>query len=108
MHAEVLAGGSPYVEDFNMFFARRLSREEVYVSFRLGPILGDVGSTVVGVFCACLETTEMVVGERRLSTLRDLGAVGAQQGSAEMACKAAAKGLSTHAFDSPFPSFYLF
>src|SRR5262245_5718711 len=107
MHAEVFAGGSPYVEDFNMFFARRLPREEVYVSFSYGPILGDVGSTVVGVFCACLETTEKVVGERRLSTLRDLGAVGAQQGSAEMTCTAAAKVLSTNALDIPFAAFYL-
>ena len=74
MHAEVAAGQSTSVEDFQMFFARHLPREEVYVTFSYSPIFSADGSTVDGVFCACIETTEKVVGARRLVTLRDLGA----------------------------------
>src|SRR3954451_3691847 len=76
-----------------MFFARRLPREEVYVTFSYGPILGDDGRAVEGVFCACAETTGRVLGERRLSTLRDLGLHTSGSHTVEAACRAAAEVL---------------
>ena len=47
--------------------------EETYFSFSYSPIHGEDGA-VVGIFCPVIETTEKVIGERRLRTLRDLAA----------------------------------
>ena len=47
--------------------------EEAYFSFSYSPIYDEHGR-VGGVFCPCIETTEKVIGERRLTTLRDLAA----------------------------------
>ena len=47
--------------------------EEAYFSFSYSPIHGEDGA-VGGVFCPVIETTEKVIGERRLRTLRDLAA----------------------------------
>jgi PAS domain S-box-containing protein len=107
MHEEVLAGKATWVEDFQMFFARRLPREEVYVTFSYSPILAEDGRTIEGVFCACMETTERVVGERRLSTLRGLGARASEQRTAEAACRDAAGVLNSNLLDIPFAGIYL-
>jgi hypothetical protein len=107
MHEEVAAGRATSVEDLQMFFARRLPREEVYVTFGFSPILVDDGRTVEGVFCGCTETTERIVGERRLATLRDLGARSPEQRSAEAACRDAAEVLRGNPLDVPFAAIYL-
>ena len=90
-----------------MFFARRLPREEVYVTFGYSPILGDDGRTIEGVFCACTETTGRIIGVRRLATLRDLGARSAEQRSSELACRDAAEILRANPLDIPFAAIYL-
>src|SRR5436190_15563892 len=107
MHEEVAAGRATSVEHQLMFFARRLPHEEVYVTFGYSPILGDDGRTVEGVFCACTETTERIVGERRLATLRDLGAHSPEQRSAEVACRDAADVLRSNPLDISFAAIYL-
>jgi signal transduction histidine kinase len=107
MHEEVAAGRATSVEDLQMFFARRLPREEVYVTFGYTPILGDDGRTIEGVFCACTETTGRIIGVRRLATLRDLGARSPEQRSAELACRDAAEILRANALDIPFAVIYL-
>jgi hypothetical protein len=107
MHEEVAAGRATSVEHQLMFFARRLPREEVYVTFGYSPILGDDGRTIEGVFCACTETTAKIVGERRLATLRDLGARSAEQRSVEFACRDAAEILCGNPLDIPFAAIYL-
>src|SRR5689334_21066666 len=101
------AGRATWVEDLGFFFARRLPREEVYVTFSYGPILGDDGRTVEGVFCACTETTERVVGERRLSTLRGIGLRTSEQRTVEAACRDAAGVLDADPADIPFAAIYL-
>jgi hypothetical protein len=107
MHEEVVAGRATSVEHQLMFFARRLPHEEVYLTFGYSPILGDDGRTVEGVFCACTETTERIVGERRLATLRDLGARSAKQRSPELACHDATEILRGNPLDIPFAAIYL-
>ena len=74
MHDAVRAGRATWVEHYQMFFARRVRHEEVYVTFGYSPILDEGGRTIEGIFCACYETTAEVIRERRLSTLRHLGA----------------------------------
>jgi hypothetical protein len=107
MHDEVAAGRATSVVDQLMFFARRLPREEVYVTFGYSPILAADGVTIEGVLCPCAETTAKVVGERRLATLRHLGARSAEQLSAEVACRDAAEVLRGNPFDIPFAAIYL-
>ena len=92
--------------DVRMFFARALPLEEVYVRFTFGPILGPDGRKVDGIFCPCTETTEQVVGARRLETLRRLGVrpVGAR--STEEAAAAAADALADNPHDVPYAAVY--
>ena len=47
--------------------------EEAYFSFSYSPIHAEEGK-VGGIFCPVIETTEKIIGERRLRTLRDLAA----------------------------------
>ena len=107
MHDEVAAGRATSVEDVQLFFARRLPREEVYVSWGYSPILAADGVTIEGTFDACTETTAKVVGKRRLATLRDLGARSTEQRSAEVACRDAAEVLRANPLDIPFAAIYL-
>ena len=48
--------------------------EEAYFSFSYSPIHGEHGK-VGGIFCPVIETTDKIIGERRLRTLRDLAAI---------------------------------
>jgi PAS domain S-box-containing protein len=99
-------GEATWSEDLLLVMDRNIPREEVYFTFSYSPIVLDDG-TVGGVFCACTETTERVVRERRLRTLRDLGARAAQAKWAWGACRAATKTLAQDTCDVPFSLFYL-
>jgi hypothetical protein len=107
MHKAVAAGRATSVDHFQMFYRERLPREEVYVTFGYSPILAADGRTVEGVFCACTETTDKIVGERRLATLRDLGARTSEQRTAKVACRDAAEVLQANPLDIPFAAIYL-
>jgi signal transduction histidine kinase len=107
MHEEVAAGRATSVEDLQLFFGRNLPREEVYVTFGYSPILALDGITIEGTFNACTETTAKVVGERRIATLRDLGARSPEQRTAEVACRDATDVLRGNPFDIPFAEIYL-
>jgi signal transduction histidine kinase len=103
----VQTGEATWSEDLLMHFARRLPAEEVYVRFSFGPIVSPDGSRVDGIFCPCTETTERVVGERRLDLLRRLGQrkTGARQ-VAEVA-RAALDALAGNPHDVPMAAVYL-
>src|SRR5436190_312227 len=60
-----------------------------------------------GVFTACTETTRRVLEERRLKTLRDLGAAAAEAKTAEEACAIATAVLGGNPYDLPFALLYL-
>jgi hypothetical protein len=79
--------------------------EEAYFSFSYSPIRAEHGK-VGGVFCPVIETTQKVIGERRLRTLRDLAAacLGAESESA--ALQAAATVLANNLYDVPFALLY--
>jgi PAS domain S-box-containing protein len=81
--------------------------EECYFDYTFSPIRGE-GGTVDGVFNAVIETTNRVIGERRLSTLRDLAAWRTGEArSVEDACRIAAQVLSEDPHDLPFALLYL-
>jgi PAS domain S-box-containing protein len=60
-------------DDLLLVLKRHGYPEECYFSFSFSPIRIETG-VVGGVFTAVMETTEKVIGERRLRTLRDLAA----------------------------------
>jgi signal transduction histidine kinase len=99
-------GVATWSEDLLLVMNRNLPREEVYFTFSYSPIHGDAGK-VDGIFCACYETTERTIGQRRLQTLRDLGRTVMEVKSAEEACLAAARTLAANPYDVPFALMYL-
>jgi PAS domain S-box-containing protein len=75
--------------------------EECYFSFSFSPVRVEAG-TVGGVFTAVLETTEEVIGQRRLRTLRDLAARGVDARSERDAWRIAAQTMGENPRDIPF------
>ncbi|HET6577021.1 MAG TPA: ATP-binding protein [Gemmatimonadales bacterium] len=80
--------------------------EETYFTFSYSPIRDESGG-VGGLLITCAETTARVVGERRLRTLRDLGARGGEARSVHEACELAAAILTQNPADVPFAALYL-
>jgi PAS domain S-box-containing protein len=99
-------GEATWSEDLLLVLHRSILREENYFTFSYSPIRDDSGK-VGGVFCAVVETTGRVIGERRSRTLRDLGATLAQAKDEHEACVAAASTLATNPQDVPFALIYL-
>ena len=79
--------------------------EEAYFSFSYSPIYDDDGK-IGGIFCPVIETTEKVIGERRLRTLRDLAAKCKGVESEEGTFDAAASILAANPHDVPFAMIY--
>ena len=84
-------------------------QEECYFTFSYSPIRDESGG-VGGIFTPVQETTDQVIGERRLRTLRDLAEAARAanaQSSAEV-CRLACLTLERNLHDIPFAVFYLF
>lgn len=79
--------------------------EEAYFSFSYSPIHAENGK-VGGIFCPVIETTEKVIGERRLRTLRDLAARCKGAESEAAAYGAAAEVVALNPHDVPFALIY--
>lgn len=80
--------------------------EECYFDFSYSPIRAESGE-VGGVFVTCTETTQRVLGERRLQTLHNLATSTRDAHSATQACVRAAEVLAGNAADLPFGLIYL-
>jgi PAS domain S-box-containing protein len=104
--AVVERGESTWSDDLLLFMHRNGYPEEVYFTFSYSPIRDESGG-IGGMFCACTETTEQVLGERRLRTLRELAARAAEARTAEAACALATETLTDNAADLPFALLYL-
>ncbi|MEO8403869.1 MAG: response regulator, partial [Chitinophagaceae bacterium] len=61
-----------YDEALLLIMERNGYPEETYYTFSYSPIAGESGG-VEGIICANTDTTERIIGERQLRTLRDLG-----------------------------------
>src|ERR1700761_2981693 len=66
-------GEATYSEGMLLFLERSGFPEETYHTFSYSPLFDDDGS-IAGMFCVVVEETERVLNERRLGTLRHLGA----------------------------------
>ena len=101
-----LAGDPTWSDDLLLFMERNGFPEEVYFTFSYSPIPDESGR-IGGMFCACTETTDKVLGERRLRVLRDLAAAPSEARTTADACLRSAEVLRTCPADVPFALIYL-
>src|SRR5438270_5157193 len=98
-------GEATWSDDQLLLLERSGYREEGYFTFSYSPISDEHGG-VGGIFCAVNETTQHVLGARRLSTLSELAERTISAISAEEACVRAAEVLAKNSADVPFSSLY--
>ncbi len=105
--ASVLATGeATWDAGLLLFLERSGYPEETYHTFSYSPLADENGATG-GVLCVVTEDTERVLAERRMATLRDLGAaVTATQTHAEVLA-AMQRTLLGNRWDVPFGLVYL-
>jgi hypothetical protein len=103
----VLTEGRPnWHEELPLIMERNGFLEECYFTYSYSPVPDD-GGGIGGVFCACTEETQRVIGRRRLRTLRALAEQAAEAKTAEGACEVAAVTLADEPNDLPFALLYL-
>jgi signal transduction histidine kinase/FixJ family two-component response regulator len=93
-------------EDQLMVLDRRGFDEDCYFTFSYSPIRSQVGD-IEGVLVTVFETTEQVVGERRMSCLRELAEARADARSPSEVIERAAAVLDRFAPEVPFACLYL-
>jgi len=98
-------GEATYDERLLLMMERHGYREETYFTFSYSPVPGDSGQTE-GMFCACTEDTQAVIGERRLRTLRDVATAAAGSKSRDDLLAAASQALAAADRDLPFACLY--
>ncbi len=104
--AVVARGESTWNDRVRLMLHRKGFAEETYFTFSHSPCFDDEGE-VGGVFCACTDETERVLGERRLRSLGVLAAAPLHARNPREACESAARALAGNAHDLPFVLFYL-
>ncbi|MBA9001833.1 SpoIIE family protein phosphatase [Thermomonospora cellulosilytica] len=105
LRAVLETGEATWSQDLLLPLRRHGFPEETYWTFSNSPLFD--GSRVGGVLTVVTETTQQVVGERRLAALHDLGArTGAAEGVVA-ACHQVAGVLERNARDVPFAAIYL-
>jgi signal transduction histidine kinase/serine phosphatase RsbU (regulator of sigma subunit) len=98
-------GKATWSDDQLLLLSRRGYEEECYFTFSYSPIHDDRGG-VGGVFCAVHETTERVLGERRMQTLARLAERTSPARTPAGAAHAAMAALETNRDDVPFAALY--
>ena len=94
-------------EGLLLFLERSGFAEETYHTFSYSPLPEDDGS-VGGLLCVVTEETERVIGERRLTTLRELAAELAAVRTEANVLQAIERGLGNNPRDLPFTATWLF
>ncbi len=104
LHGVFTTGEATYSDDLHLLLNRNGFPEETYHTFSYSAIK-DVAGNIVGIFTPVAETTEKVVAERRLRTLKDLSSSSRAE-TEEALMKSLATALSTNNIDLPFWSLY--
>ena len=99
-------GQATWSENMLLPMRRHAYWEETYWTYSYSPLHDDDG-TVRGVFTAVTESTEQVVGRRRLAVLQDLGALAGRGGAVTEVCDLVVRTLSGAARDVPYSAIYL-
>jgi serine phosphatase RsbU (regulator of sigma subunit) len=107
MVAEVMSGRATYSEDLPLVMTRDGFVEETYFTFSFSPVV-EPGGRVAGLLDTVVETTQWVLGTRRLNVLQQLGSrPRSMQGNADEAAAAALRVLAGARADCPFGLVYL-
>jgi signal transduction histidine kinase/DNA-binding response OmpR family regulator len=106
LRSVMATGQATWSDDQLLLLERHGYAEECYFSFSFSPVRGEAGG-VDGIFTAVIEHTQRVIGERRLSLLRELAGSAAEAKSDVEACERAATSLSRSGQDIPFALIYL-
>jgi formate hydrogenlyase transcriptional activator len=106
LESVMTAGKSALSKDLLHVYNRSGFLEERYYTVSFNPIAIESGSTG-GCFCLTEDTTDRVIGERRLRTLRDLAARCADATETEEACRIAADVARGNSHDIPFVLLYV-
>jgi hypothetical protein len=101
-------GPATWVDDIPLEINRFGFVEETHFTIAYSPVPDDTAPRGIGgVLATVHEITEKIIGERRITALRDLGARAGEGRTAEEACALAATALMTHEKDIPFALIYL-
>jgi PAS domain S-box-containing protein len=105
LHGVAATGEATWSVDEALLLNRHGFVEEAFFTYSYSPI--PDGSGIGGVLLVTFETTQRVLAERRLRTLRELAAETAKARSAEGACADAAEVLAGNRSDVPFCLLFL-
>ena len=100
----IATGEAFWGRDYLFFLQRSGFTEETYFDISYDPVRDESGQ-VGGVFCIVSETSQRVLGERRLILLRELGHSAEGKRSEREAIDVAFQCLSTTPFDIPSHSY---
>ena len=101
-------GPATWSEDIELQINRAGFIEETHFTVAYSAVPDETAAGGIGgVLATVHEITEKVVGQRRITVLRDLGARTAEARAAEEACVISAAMLRPHIKDIPFALFYL-
>jgi signal transduction histidine kinase len=101
-------GPATWIEDIPLEVNRNGFVEETHFTIAYSPVPDETAAGGIGgVLATVHEISQKVVGERRVTILRDLGARSAEPKSTEEACMTAAETLERHPKDVPFALLYL-
>ncbi len=101
----VRTGEASYLKDSRMFIDRNGYLEETFFTFSFSPIRDESGE-IAGVFHPVVESTHLVLSERRLGLLRDVASRASEAKQASSCLQMVANALSAHGVDVPFALFY--
>lgn len=99
-------GQSTYSQDELLPLNRRGYLEETYYSYSLSPLHDDAGA-VRGVFTAVSDTTDGIIGARRLAALNEIGAVASRARHLPEALRMLTEVLGRCGPDVPFAAAFL-
>ena len=102
----IATGEATWSDDLLLPLQRFGYTEECYFSFSFSPIRIETG-LIGGVFTAVIETTERIITERRLNTLRELAAHTANTNSESEMLRRATEILSKNRYAVSFSVLYL-
>ena len=106
LESVLTTGKAALSDDLLLVYNRSGYLEETYYTLSFNPI-GLESGKVGGSFSLIDYTTDRVIGERRLRTLRDLAARTGEAKQTEEACRVAAEVLGANSRDIPFALLYL-
>ena len=102
----VTTGEATSLTDQLLLLDRNGFVEECYFTFSYSAIPDGTGS-YGGVLVTCIETTDKVLSERRVSTLREFATATAEARTTEQACQVVEKIVRRNPHDLPFTLLYL-